>query len=53
MGLGQMELQGAQQAAADAMAQQQAGALGLGTTLGQISKTFAGLTNPYAKEITK
>ncbi len=51
MGLGQMELQGAQQAAADAMAQQQAGALGLGTTLGQISETFAGLANPYAKEI--
>ncbi len=53
MGLGQMELQGAQQAAADAMAQQQAGALGLGTTLGQISETFAGLVNPYAKEIKK
>jgi hypothetical protein len=53
MGLGQMELQGAQQAAADAMAQQQAGALGLGTTLGQISETFAGLTNPYAKEINQ
>lgn len=51
MGLGQMELQGAQQAAADAMAQQQAGALGLTTTLGQMSETFAKLTNPYAKEI--
>jgi len=50
MGLGQMELQGAQQAAADAMAQQQAGALGIGTSLGQMSETFAGLSNPYGNQ---
>ena len=50
LGLEQMELQGAQQAAADAMAQQQAGALGIGTSLGQLSSTFAGLANPYGDQ---
>jgi len=52
LGMEQMELQGAQQAASDAMAQQQAGALGIGTSLGQLSSTFAGLSNPYGNQKT-
>ena len=49
-GLQQMEVQGAQQAQADAIAQQQAGIQGAAGSLGMLSETFAGLANPYGKQ---
>ncbi|QDP57427.1 MAG: hypothetical protein Unbinned2299contig1000_28 [Prokaryotic dsDNA virus sp.] len=52
LGLEQMELQGASQAASDAMAQQQAGVLAIGTGLGQMATLGASLANPYGNQQT-
>tara|TARA_Y100000593_G_C4283860_1_gene324291 strand:+ start:212 stop:1120 length:909 start_codon:yes stop_codon:yes gene_type:complete len=49
VGLGQMEMQGAQQAVADAQAQVQAGAAGLGSSLTNVAGIAADAMNPYGK----
>jgi len=53
MGLGQMELQGAQQAAADAMAQQQAGAQTIASGLGNLASLGASQANPYGSKMSQ
>lgn len=47
VGLGQMEMQGAQQAVADAQAQVQAGAAGLASSLTNVAGIAADAMNPY------
>jgi hypothetical protein len=49
VGLGQMEMQAAQQAVADAQAQVQAGATGLSSSLTNIAGIAADAMNPYGK----